>query len=290
MSDEKIPSGTENNSSEDIFEYYRNLNANEAESASDVSDDNGADTADTDNTADGADVSDDTPKYEVISDPDRFGDPDEAFDTETKTPLLSRSMRLSLMYLTGVVLLAAAALFIVYASGNSGLKPKELVESTYQELLAESDEYKEACERYDGIKEEIDDVTKERDEKQAVYDAMQGYAEKASDINAQIETMRTDLEKLEAEISDKTKALSELEASISAKASSIVSLSSGIYKVGEHIVAGKYLAEGSGSILVSNSKGSSKVNKVIGSDGLELTLDDGDNIRIESRVKFTPVN
>ena len=158
------------------------------------------------------------------------------------------------------------------------------------ELLENSTEYREAAQDYDSIKETIDDLTKERDEKQAVFDAMQDYESKSTDVNTRLENLRNELNSLNSEIETKKQTLAELESSISSKTSSIVSLSPGIYTVGKNIVAGKYLVTGSGSILISTSSGATKINTVINSDGTQVTLENDDTIKLETRARFTPVN
>ena len=156
--------------------------------------------------------------------------------------------------------------------------------------LKTSTEYREAAQDYDSIKETIDELTKERDEKQAVFDAMQDYESKSTDVNTRLENLRNELNSLNSEIETKKQTLAELESSISSKTSSIVSLSPGIYTVGKNIVAGKYLVTGSGSILISTSSGATKINTVINSEGTQVTLENDDTIKLETRARFTPVN
>ena len=288
MPDKKNTSGTSAGEiKEDIAQYYENLNSDSSLDNSSATDDIGQDSKqsiDTDDNSSGSET------YTVISDPDAFGDDPSTFDAPPKISRKNYSILLSSLYVLLVLLIAALALFIVYKIGNSGIKSKELVEQTYVELLENSTEYREAAQDYDSIKETIDDLTKERDEKQAVFDAMQDYESKSTDVNTRLENLRNERNSLNSEIETKKQTLAELESSISSKTSSIVSLSPGIYTVGKNIVAGKYLVTGSGSILISTSSGATKINTVINSDGTQVTLENDDTIKLETRARFTPVN
>lgn len=288
MPDKKNTSGTSAGEiKEDIAQYYENLNSDNSFDNSSATDDIGLDSTqslDTDDNSSGQET------YTVISDPDAFGDDPSTFDTPKKFSRKNYSILLSSLYVLLVLFIAALALFIVYKIGNSGIKSKELVEQTYMELLENSTEYREAAQDYDSIKETIDELTKERDEKQAVFDAMQDYESKSTDVNTRLENLRNELNGLNSEIETKKQTLADLENSISSKTSSIVSLSPGIYTVGKNIVAGKYSVTGSGSILVSTSSGATKINTVINSEGTQVTLENDDTIKLETRARFTPVN
>lgn len=273
MEDEKLLTGSEN---DEIAEYYKNLNTPEEEEEKTESADESVEK--------GADV------RTILSDPEDFDDPPEMFDAPYMPRRGGFNFKWSLLYCMLVLLAAMIALFIVYAAGNSGEKREDIVEAEYKTQLAESSKYNDLKKSVSAIKEEIEDLTKTRDEKQAVYDALTDYELRSSDADDRLDELQKRLDDLNDEIEEKQKKLDKLNED--KKTPSIVNLIPGRYSVGEgkNIAAGKYSVTGSGSIVVSASSGSAKLNSVLGTEGIVITLDEGDIIKLDTNAKFTPVN
>ena len=61
------------------------------------------------------------------------------------------------------------------------------------------------------------------------------------------------------------------------------------YVVGIDIAAGKYTVTGSGSFAVASDDNTSKYNTTLGSSPYAVTLNQGDKLKFDSTVKFTPL-
>lgn len=178
---------------------------------------------------------------------------------------------------------------IFFFVGYSASKNPQLVEYKYAELRESNTKYNSLIDDIAVLNDEIDNLTKERDRMNGEVEALKAYDSKSADIDSQLAALQAELDSLNSSNSALKAEIDSLTGSISEKLASIVNLPSGIYTVGENIAAGKYIATGSGKVLVSNSRGGVKLNTILTADGTEITLDDNDKIQLDTYAKFTPV-
>lgn len=192
--------------------------------------------------------------------------------------------------LTSVTLIAAFSLITVFFFiGHTGKKDSEIIEKKYAELRETNKKYNTLVSDTEELGNEIDKLTLDRDRMKGEADTLKAYDANSGEIEVQLAALQSEIESINADSNEKKEEIDRLAGSISTKTASIVNLPSGIYTVGENITAGKYLATGSGKILVSNSSGGVKLNTILTADGTEITLDDNDKIQLDTRAKFTPV-
>lgn len=192
--------------------------------------------------------------------------------------------------LTSVSIIAAFAVIAVFFFiGRSVPNSPELIEYKHAAMREASGKYTGLIEDIATLNDEIDNLTQERDRINGEVEALKAYDSKSAEIDSQLTSLQTELDSLNAANAKLKAEIDSLTGSISEKISSIVNLPSGIYTVGENITAGKYIATGSGKVLVSNSQGGVKLNTILTADGTEITLDDNDKIQLDTYAKFTPV-
>ncbi len=254
---------TAGDSFEDIADYYKNMDSHEEENV-------------------------EIPKRTIISDPD-------AYANEGYTPAFTRhrysgNLIADIAFIAAVLVVAMAVLMFSFQLGSMGMKSEALVESKYLELLQSSSKYNDLIKQISSINVEIEDYSHERDLKQSEYDALIAYRDNEGAVTDEIAALQSRLDTLNIENAKKQAEIDSLTTDISEKISAIMNLPPGIYTVGENIAAGKYTITGSGSILVSSSKGSVKLNTILTADGVSITLDDMDKIQLDTRAKFSPAN
>lgn len=184
----------------------------------------------------------------------------------------------------GAFALSAVFFFV----GSSSAKNPRLIEEKYAKLRESGTKYNNLIQDTEALNAEIDSLTKDRDRINGEVEALKAYDSKSPEIESKINDLQTELDTLNASNAELKSEIDSLTGSISEKLASIVNLPSGIYTVGDTIAAGKYIATGSGKILVSDSRGGVKLNSILTADGTEITLDDNDQIQLDTYAKFTP--
>jgi outer membrane murein-binding lipoprotein Lpp len=217
---------------------------------------------------------------------------DQENDTsEYAEPVFTKKARRNPSEINGsyIALTLILAVFICAIAFITGFNIKSnSADAIYDKLILEDSEYNQLIEAVNDINAEIDSLTHDRDSKQAEYDALMSYNAKSDEIAEQIASLQNEISELQNSSAAKQEEITKLTGSIETKTSSIVMLSPGIYTVGDNIIAGKYNATGSGSVLISSAQGAVKLNTVLTADGTEVTLDDGDKIQLDTRAKFSP--
>ncbi|MDO5397668.1 MAG: hypothetical protein Q4G33_07040 [bacterium] len=192
--------------------------------------------------------------------------------------------------LTAITLISAFALITAFFFiGCYGKANRDVIEKKYADLRENDKKYNALLSDIEAIGTEIDTLTLDRDRMQSEADTLKEYDARSDEIDTQLASLQAEIESINSDSNAKKEELDKLTGSISTKTSSIVNLPSGIYTVGENITAGKYLATGSGKILVSTSNGGVKLNTILTADGTEITLDNDDKIQLDTRAKFTPI-
>lgn len=227
--------------------------------------------------------SESTVKRTIISDSDIPIDSEYLSNT-------NKNKKLSIILSATPVLIAAIVSVAAYRSGYIEPKSDSAVDNRYVELSNNSTEYNSLLSQVSELGVDIDDLTHERDSKQSEYNALLAYRSGESSTENELSDLQNQLDELTKSNEEKQAQIDSLTADIAEKASTIMNLTPGIYTVGENIIAGKYTVTGSGSIMVSSSKGSMKLNTILKAEPTEITLDDGDKIQLDTRAKFTPSN
>lgn len=192
--------------------------------------------------------------------------------------------------LTAITLISAFALITVFFFvGHSVKKSHEFIEKKYAALRENNKSYNTLVSDTESIRNEIDTLTLDRDRMKSESETLKAYDARSIEIDTQIASLESEIESVITDTNAKKSEIDNLTGSISTKTASIVNLPSGIYTVGENINAGKYIATGSGKILISNSGGGVKLNTILTADCIEIILDDNDKIQLDTRAKFTPV-
>lgn len=202
----------------------------------------------------------------------------------------SGNKKLNLILSVSPIVIAAVILAVGYKSGYAQPKSDIAVENRYSELTQSSSKYNSLLTQISSIGVDIDDLTQERDLKKSEYDALTAYRDGETSIEDELSDMQTRLDELTKSNEKKQEQINSLTANIAEKASTIMNLKPGIYTVGESIIAGKYVVTGSGSVIISSSKGSVKLNSILTAEPISVTLDDGDKIQLDTSAKFTPSN
>lgn len=187
---------------------------------------------------------------------------------------------------------AVLCLIIIGASAFTAIKmPKDeaAVTSEIERLMSEQS-YVSLKNEYDSAKAEVEDLTAEATEKKDFSQQLSDYENKKAALRADIDEKKTELNEINVNISSMQTELDSINEQINKNSSSIVTLSPGRYKVGENIAPGIYLVTGSGKFVVSTSGNENKLNQVLGSEPIKITLESGDNIKLETTAKFTLTN
>lgn len=158
------------------------------------------------------------------------------------------------------------------------------------EQLKNNDEYISLKKDYDDNKAEIDELRKSVSEKEEFLKQISDYENTKASLRESLELKKSELNELNTQITSKQAEIDSIKSTIDQNSSSIITLSPGRYKVGENIAAGVYSVTGAGKLAVSTKDNNNKVNQILGSSAIEITLDDGDNIKLETTAKFTSIN
>lgn len=232
-------------------------------------------------------------KRTIISDIDETEDYDYPYPNEGYTPVIRRflyrrNLFFDAFYIAASLLIALIISLIFYNIGKAGSKDDNEINIAVEQIRKDS-QLNILRQKVAQMNTEKEQLIQDRDRLQAEYDGLLAYESSAWEIDQQIEAMRNELDTINAQNQEKQTLLDQVTGDISEKNLVISNLAPGIYTVGQNISAGKYSVTGSGSITVSNSSNTVKFNGVLRADGTELTLDDGDQIQLNTRARFSPI-
>ena len=212
--------------------------------------------------------------------------PDE--DVTTKVYGLSDKGRIYLYrgisLAVSVCIIAGAFILAYFLPGNEAV-----INERKAELRAEK-EYTGLKSRHAALKKEVTELRKSNAEKKEKVEKISDFDNTKAELSAKITAKRYELTELNTQISEKRAKISELDLQIAEKSPPESILPPGRYVIGKNIAAGKYMLTGTGKFMVATPSGKSKVNTTLGSTPLEITLDSGDIVKFDSKVKFTSAN
>lgn len=179
------------------------------------------------------------------------------------------------------LIIAGSFVLAYYLPGN-----ESVIAENRDKLRAES-EYQSLKNRYDTLKTEVENLKTANAEKKDKLDKVSDFDNSKAELRTQITAKTYELNELNSQIADKKSQIAALDESISQKAAPETVLPPGRYTVGKNIAAGKYLVTGSGKFMLATSAGKSKENITLGSEPVEITLEESDIIKFDGKVKFT---
>lgn len=165
---------------------------------------------------------------------------------------------------------------------------EEETERYAAELRAE-DDYTTLKADYDELKYATDELRASVEDKKEKSDNIDDYENAQAELRSQIDSRKQELDAVNTEISAKQTLLDSINEQISAKSDNITTLPPGRYVVGTDIAAGKYTVTGTGSFAAASEDNTSKYNTTLGSSPYAVTLNQGDKLKFDSTVKFTPL-
>lgn len=141
---------------------------------------------------------------------------------------------------------------------------------------------------------QLNDLKKQVSENEELLDEMKKYQEDKETLTADITDKAAQVEKLDGDIAAKQSELDRLTGDILQAKGAPISLPAGEYTGGTDFPAGRYSVSGSSNFVVHDIGGSLKVNVILGNSSIGIgtytcTIAQGDRIRANSKVTFTPV-
>lgn len=207
---------------------------------------------------------------------------------ESETIGMSELTRFVLQCVVTAVVCAAiivgSVVLAYYLPGNAELLEQRITE------LRNDDDYQSLKSRHDTLVNEIDELKAANEDKQATLDGITDVDNTKAELRQAISDKTTQLNELNQQIASKQAEVQRLDESISSKAAPETVYSPGKYTVGTNIAVGKYYVTGTGKFMVASSDGKSKVNTTLTSAPLEVTLEQNDIVKFDSKVKFTSAN
>ncbi len=209
-------------------------------------------------------------------------------DVATKVYGLSEKGRIYLYrgisLAVSVCIIIASFVLAYFLPGN-----ESVINERKAELRAEKD-YVSLKSRHGALKKEVVALRKSNTAKKEQVEKINDFDNTKAELNAKITAKKYELSELETKITESRAKVSELDSQIAEKAPPESILPPGEYEVGQHIAAGHYTVTGIGKFMVATSDRKSKVNTTLGSTPLEITLDSGDRVKFDNKVKFTSAN
>lgn len=152
--------------------------------------------------------------------------------------------------------------------------------------LRKSESYVKIKSEYDTLTYDNNKLQTSINEKQDKLDGIDNIDNTKAELRSQIEEKQNELNGLETKIKQKESEAASISKEINDKFGSIKTLTPGTYMVGKSIPPGNYLVTGNGKFNVASKDKVSKVNTVLSSETLAVTLEDGDSIKLETTAKF----
>ena len=242
------------------------------------------------------DVTDDTPKepsksehflYEFanklpffkkfLKKDDKSGIQEKSFGmTEKARLLLYRLMSAAI----SLVIIIVSIILAIFMPGNQATIDKKCEE------LRQEKAYVSLKSRYNTLADEVEELKSSNERKKNQLDSITDIDNTKATLRTEIKAKADELNVLNEQIAAKRQQIAELDESIKSKAGPETVLSPGKYVIGKNLAAGKYSVTGSGKFMVASKSGKSKIKTTLGSTPLEVTLEEGDIVKIDNKVKF----
>lgn len=205
---------------------------------------------------------------------------------DSSNGLSDRAKKILSYCISGAVSLAVIAAAFVCALNMP--KDEEVLNAAADALRAE-DDYISLKNEYESVAAEAAALEESAAEKKELSEGLVDFENTRAALRSQISSLQSELVTVNDENTALQQQVNDLDAQIQNRVGSSITLSAGRYTAGEQIAPGRYSVTGTGNLVVASSEGESKVNEQIES-GVEVTLEDGDRISLNSTTKFTPLN
>ena len=183
-----------------------------------------------------------------------------------------------------VIIIISSFVLAYFLPGNDDIVAEQ------KEQMRNEEDYSSLKSRHDTLKTEVDNLKTSNSEKEEKLEKIADIENPKAELRSEIEKKAYELNELNAQIKEKRSTIESLDASIAEKAPPEIQLPPGKYVVGKNIAKGKYLVTGVGKFMLSSSNGKSKINTTLGSTPIDVTLEDNDILKFESKVKFVSAN
>lgn len=218
----------------------------------------------------------------------RFKKHDADTDIQAQTFGLTHNGRMILYRIisavVAVMIISVSFVLAYFLPGN------EEVIAEQQAELRKEDDYVSLKSRHDALETEVENIKSENKTKKKQIDEILDIDNTKAELRTEITKKKNELSELNKEISEKRDTIAALDQIIAQKSAQEITLPPGKYVAGKNIAAGKYKVTGSGKFMLSTGAGKSKINVVLTSTPLDITVDSGDILKFDGKVKFTSQN
>lgn len=260
-------------STDDIVDYYRNLEDEDSSAENTV-----RDIADDISEKEISDTSSNTTAEQTLVSP---------MESDYTAPVnISRKKNILFFSLTSAASLVILA--VVFFIGASVYKAEEDINFELAHIRDSSEQYEDAQKRIEDANEDIQKLSSEIEEKQAELNTITEYESNTGELKSRLNVLTEEMNDLNEDISSREKTITELDSSIAKKSVTTCTLSPGIYIVGKNINAGQYNAVGNGILTSAGADGNLKINTVLTSEPFTCSFDDGDTVKLETKATFIP--
>ena len=183
-----------------------------------------------------------------------------------------------------LAIIAIAFTLAFYMPGN-----EEIYNARLDKLRSDED-YISLKSRHDALNTEVEELKISNAEKLSQLESIEDIDNTKAKLRTEIAEKTYELNNLNSQIASKRSEIEALDKEILSKAAPETIRTPGKYIVGKTIAAGRYYVTGTGKFMVATASGRSKVNTTLGSTPLQITLDNNDVVKFDSKVKFTTLN
>lgn len=158
------------------------------------------------------------------------------------------------------------------------------------DVLRNADDYKSVKSEFDSLSAEVDELRQTVSEKEENVEKVTDYENTRAELREMIKSKQEELNQLNTQNNDLQTQIDNLNTGITEKSGGVKELSPGKYTVGSEIAPGKYSVVGTGKLVIASSESVNKFNEILTATPVEITLESGDKLTLESNVKFTFIN
>lgn len=158
------------------------------------------------------------------------------------------------------------------------------------DVFRNTDDYKSVKNEFDTLSTEVDQLRQTISEKKENVDKVTDYENTRAELREMIKNKQEELDQLNTQNNDLQTQIDSLNTGITVKSGGVKELSPGKYTVGSEIAPGKYSVVGTGKLVIASSESVNKFNEILTATPVEITLESGDKLTLESNVKFTFIN
>ena len=270
-----------NPSTDDIADYYRNLEEEESI------------TSDTDNNIEKEYKDEQIIDSEVNTNlpdvPDKLDSEQEFIRPDDNDYVPYNVKKRNIIFFIVPAAAAFIVLLCVFFAGIFSNKAEEDINFELAKIRDTSQKYAEAQKNINDGNSAIEDLNKEISEKQAELNTITEYESNTGELKSKLNVLNDEMNDLNNEISSREESISDLDSSISKKSSLPFNLTPGVYTAGKNVITGSFNVTGDGILTVSTSDGSLKINTVLTSEPFTCQLNDGDILKLETNAAFVSV-